>query len=132
MAVGSRDPDGDSEMTSSAGSPRSDSDALDTGARTPTRHHSAMAPLSELSPPGSQPQQLLDTSISADEGLASMAEPQTDGASGKGSELAGAAWNSKRAQDEYHRAMEQVIDKDFNLNEFGDPFDERDLEEKRQ
>lgn len=32
----------------------------------------------------------------------------------------GSGWKSKRAQEEYHRAMENVIDRDFSLREFGD------------
>ncbi|CEO60123.1 hypothetical protein PMG11_04763 [Penicillium brasilianum] len=127
MAVGSRDPDGDSEMASSVGSPYSDSDAVDTGARTPTHNAHAAAPTSELSPPGSQPQQIPDISTTADQ------RPRTEAEAsllGKGPEPPVASWQTKRAQDEYQRALEQVVDKDFNLNEFGDPFDERDLEEK--
>ena len=32
----------------------------------------------------------------------------------------GSGWKSKRAQDEYHRAMESVVDRDFNVRDFGD------------
>ncbi|GLI75264.1 hypothetical protein PoHVEF18_003517 [Penicillium ochrochloron] len=128
MAVGPRDADGDSEMASSVGSPHSDSDGVDTGARTPTHNTQAAAPTSELSPPGSQPQQIPDISSATD--YRSRTEVEPGNLPGKGPELPVAAWKTKRAQDEYQRAMEQVIDKDFNLNEFGDPFDERDLEEK--
>jgi hypothetical protein len=32
----------------------------------------------------------------------------------------GSGWKSKRAQEEYHRAMETVVDRDFSLREFGD------------
>lgn len=32
----------------------------------------------------------------------------------------GSGWKSKRAQEEYHRAMESVVDRDFSLREFGD------------
>lgn len=57
----------------------------------------------------------------------------------------GYAWTNKKARDEYHRAMEQVVDKSFNLSktfktphsgaktyadvteDFGDPFDERGM-----
>lgn len=37
-------------------------------------------------------------------------------ASGKTSDPPIAAWKSKRAQEEYHRAMENVTDKNFNLS----------------
>ena len=33
----------------------------------------------------------------------------------------GSGWNNKKAQDEYHRAMENIVDQDFSLQEFGDP-----------
>jgi hypothetical protein len=70
----------------------------------------------------------------------------------------GARWMNKRAEEEYQRAMEYIVDKDFNLgmfnrfvlaycrdsfwgylsrtmangrlDEFGDPFDDRDMEEE--
>ncbi|KAF3389389.1 hypothetical protein F1880_004167 [Penicillium rolfsii] len=115
-------------MASSVSSSHSDSDGVDTGARTPTHNTQATAPASELSPPGSQPQQIADISATTDYRPRTEAEPGNF--FGKVSENPVASWKSKRAQDEYQRAMEQVIDKDFNLNEFGDPFDERDLEEK--
>lgn len=68
----------------------------------------------------------------------------------------GASWMNKRAEEEYQRALEYVVDQEFNLgmlliyvlpwslwyglgwdmlisghvDEFGDPFDERDVEER--
>ncbi len=41
----------------------------------------------------------------------------TDGA---GDGKPGSGWKSKRAQEEYHRAMDSIVDRDFNLREFGD------------
>ncbi|KAL9108860.1 MAG: hypothetical protein Q9227_006391 [Pyrenula ochraceoflavens] len=38
--------------------------------------------------------------------------------------LPGAAWTNKRAKEDYQRAMEGVVDKDFNAREFGDPLQE--------
>lgn len=38
-----------------------------------------------------------------------------------GKYIPGAEWNNKRAQEDFHRAMENVVDKDFSLKEFGDP-----------
>ena len=32
----------------------------------------------------------------------------------------GSGWNNKKAQDEFHRALENVVDQDFTLREFGD------------
>lgn len=95
-------------MASSAGSYHTDSDGANHGVRTPTRTDAAAAAASELSPPGSQPQQphIISTSqntqaieLDADQGLEQPLAP----------------WKSKRAQDEYDRAMEHVVDKDFNL-----------------
>lgn len=101
-------------MASSVGSPHSDSDGVDIGARTPTHTTQAAAPTSELSPPGSQPQQIPDISSTSDYRPRTEAEPGN--LPGKGPELPVASWKTKRAQDEYQRAMEQVIDKDFNLS----------------
>ncbi|MCJ1284728.1 hypothetical protein MMC26_004064 [Xylographa opegraphella] len=36
----------------------------------------------------------------------------------------GWAWKNQKAMDDYQRAMDQVLDKNFNLREFGDLFDE--------
>lgn len=98
-------------MASSAGSAHTDADGAGNGARTPT-HHAHAAPASELSPPGSQPQQIPAISAADD-----LKGPALDGAqtAGQGPEQPVAAWKSKRAQDEYQRAMEHVIDKEFNL-----------------
>lgn len=38
-----------------------------------------------------------------------------------GKYVPGAAWKSKRAQEDFQRAIESVIDRDFSLKEFGDP-----------
>lgn len=51
------------------------------------------------------------------------AAPETIGAgagaaAGKGSEPPVAAWKSRRAQEDYQRAMEYVVDKEFNLSMF--------------
>jgi hypothetical protein len=48
----------------------------------------------------------------------SMGRDNRDDAAGDGKP--GNGWKSKRAQEEYHRAMESVIDRDFSLREFGD------------
>lgn len=36
----------------------------------------------------------------------------------------GWSWKNKQAQEEYRRAMDLVLDRDFSLQEYGDPFDE--------
>lgn len=91
-------------MASSTGSVHTDNDNADNGARTPTHHAHAAAAASELSPPGSQPQQ-----IPAMSATNNFKEAALDG------QAPVAAWKGKRAQDEYQRAMEHVIDKDFSL-----------------
>ncbi|KAJ5570118.1 uncharacterized protein N7459_009548 [Penicillium hispanicum] len=130
----SRDPDGDSSMASSADadSLHNDSDGAGaaTGTRTPTDHaqaSSAAAGRSELSPPASQSQQI--PGIPA---VNELKDPELDVSQiqGMSSDPPIAQWKTKRAQEEYQRAMEHVVDLDFSLDEFGDPFDERDMEEE--
>ncbi|KAB8068158.1 hypothetical protein BDV29DRAFT_184993 [Aspergillus leporis] len=128
------DPDGDSQMASSPESTHLHSEG---GSRTPTNNAHAPSQFpgtSELSPPGSQPQ-----SVSADvAGIASLGNTSAPGDTTEtafaqqqqGQQQPGASWMNKRAEEEYHRAMEYVVDQDFNLDEFGDPFDERDMEGK--
>ncbi|CAL5874620.1 uncharacterized protein PFLUO_LOCUS8917 [Penicillium psychrofluorescens] len=132
MAIDPKDPDGDSEMASSVDSIHDDSDAPHVGARTPTGHtlFSPAAGASELSPPGSQPQHMSQFPVCDFEAAPETIGAGAGAAAGKGSEPPVAAWKSRRAQEDYQRAMEYVVDKEFNLNEFGDPFDERDLEQK--
>ncbi|KAJ5722157.1 hypothetical protein N7488_000192 [Penicillium malachiteum] len=122
MAIDSRDPDGDSEMASSIDSA---SDTAGHGTRTPTNPQASAAVASELSPPGSQPQHISDNT---NQSLDDIAPVPTEIAADASEQPIG-SWRSKRAQEEYQRAMENVIHKDFNLNEFGDPFDERDTNE---
>ncbi|KAJ5823347.1 hypothetical protein N7447_005687 [Penicillium robsamsonii] len=129
MAIDPKDPDGDSTMTSSVDSIRPD-DGARTGARTPTgtnQPSSAGVDVSELSPPGSQTKQEADASVGD---IGTALEHGRGLPAEKTFESNVAAWKSKRAQEDYQRAMEYVVDKDFKLDEFGDPFDERDLAEK--
>ncbi|KAJ5934930.1 hypothetical protein N7466_004477 [Penicillium verhagenii] len=124
MAVDSRDPDGDSEMASSVDSA---SDIANNGARTPTYNPQASSvPASELSPPGSQPSKVLSV---AEMNSSKTIEPLTGNGLSTAANQDVGAWNSKRSREEYARAMEHVVDKDFNLDKFGDPFDERDMHE---
>ncbi|KGO64604.1 hypothetical protein PITC_093310 [Penicillium italicum] len=116
-------------MTSSIDSIRPD-DSARTGARTPTgtaQASSAGVDVSELSPPGSQTQQEAGASVGD---IGTALEQRGGQSTEKMVESNIAAWKSKRAQEEYQRATEYLVDKDFNLDEFGDPFDERDLAEK--
>ncbi|CAG7996661.1 unnamed protein product [Penicillium salamii] len=139
------DQDGDSTMTSSVDSIRPDESAR-AGARTPTGTDDPSSPglnRSELSPPGSQAQGP-GTSVAEQRTLESRPGPAAEPV---------ASWNTKRAQEDYQRAMEFVVDRDFSLRmspclgvgftddlntnseasgigEFGDPFDDRELHEK--
>lgn len=100
-------------MASSVDSLHTDSDGAAAGARTPTYFaHASAAAASELSPPGSQPQQIPDISATTEFKEVSGDVAQKSRA---GSEHPVASWQTKRAQEEYQRAMEHVVDKDFNL-----------------
>jgi hypothetical protein len=105
-------------MASSVDSIHADADGAGSGARTPTRpaqasSAGATAAASELSPPGSQPQQ--SSEFSTISSLAAVPDSDISGTS-NGADAPIAAWKSKRAQEEYQRAMESVIDQDFNLS----------------
>ena len=84
-----------------------------TGALTPTGIAQAPAGATELSPPGSQTQHsaapFAGAQASVDVRKASVADKAGEWESGI------AAWKSKRAQDDVHRAMEFVVDQDFSL-----------------
>ena len=97
-------------MTSSIESIRPDEGA-GTGARTPTGNALSGLNTSELSPPGSQTQQGPGASEEIRAALEARAAQTVD----KNGEPAIAAWKSKRAQEDYQRAMDFVVDKDFNL-----------------
>ena len=127
-----------------ASSPDSDHGSQ-SGSRTPTNKTAdsqARVAGSELSPPGSQTRQASDAAgVSGNAKTGSTNE----------ADMPGASWMNKRAEEEYHRALECVVDKDFNLRtlsvffrlgplgtkrriwrclgEFGDPFDETDMQE---
>ncbi|PWY80579.1 hypothetical protein BO70DRAFT_396874 [Aspergillus heteromorphus CBS 117.55] len=130
------DPDGDSQMASSPESSQALSEDSHPGTRTPTNKLSSVRPPfggSELSPPGSQTQTQTSTlggqgsfgpGAFTDSPLAQQQQQQP-----LDQQAPGASWMNKRAEEEYQRAMEYVVDQDFNLDEFGDPFDERDMEE---
>ena len=101
-------------MTSSVESIRPD-DRIRSGAHTPTgtgQPSSVGADVSELSPPGSQTKQ--ETSASVGD-IATTLQQRGGQSAETASDSNIAAWKSKRAQEDYQRAMEYVIDKDFKL-----------------
>ncbi|OJJ82190.1 uncharacterized protein ASPGLDRAFT_49607 [Aspergillus glaucus CBS 516.65] len=108
------DYDGDSQMASSP----------ESGARTPTMTNPPAIHSSELSPPGSQHMERTADLGGFEKGGSAAA------AQGKQQKVKPGEWKSKRAEDEAQRAMEFVVDRDFSLKEFGDPFDERDMDKK--
>ena len=108
---------------------------------TPQNNHLNDSAPGELSPPRSESQSQthnLDSQASTADYGASMANGNDIG-NGNGGQAwtletmgqdhnddiageskPGSGWKSKRAQEEYHRAMESVVDRDFSLREFGD------------
>ncbi|KAF7118167.1 hypothetical protein CNMCM5793_007568 [Aspergillus hiratsukae] len=132
------DLDGDSQMASS---PESSVDSP-AGSRTPTNNNSLNDPASgfagasELSPPGSQTQNFSEVTEMAEleknraSDLLTQVAGQQQQQQQQQQQRPGARWMNKRAEEEYQRAMEYIVDKDFNLDEFGDPFDDRDMEEE--
>jgi len=111
ISTDSKDLDGDSEMASSIDSLLTDSDGNEAGARTPTIFTHTPAAASKLSPPGSQ-QQIPDKPATVDP---KEVEGNAAQKARAGSEQHLAPWQTKRAQEDYQRAMEHVVDKDFNL-----------------
>lgn len=145
-----------------ASSPESSVDSP-AGSRTPTNNDSLNDPASgfagasELSPPGSQTQNFSEVTEMAGFEKNRPSDLSTQVA-GQQQRQPGARWMNKRAEEEYQRAMEYIVDKDFNLgmfnrfvlaychdfygatyrerwlmvcvDEFGDPFDDRDMEEE--
>jgi hypothetical protein len=97
---------------------------------TPNNHLNAAAP-GELSPPRSQrhghddPEVLYgDDASGATGNEAQVKQPDFMGGGEQerdlGKDEPGSEWKSKRAQEDYQRAMESVVDRDFNLRRFGD------------
>ncbi|KAL1957816.1 hypothetical protein VTO42DRAFT_5534 [Malbranchea cinnamomea] len=128
-----RDLEGDSEMLSDSSSPDQGGNRTSTNAgRRDVTAESSRGP-SGISPPASQDAMALDpTSLehlleAAGEGVTKTMEPATLAQKDYVNAEPGSGWNNKKALEEYHRALESVVDRDFNLDEFGDPFDERDM-----
>ncbi|MCJ1481393.1 hypothetical protein MMC06_001550 [Schaereria dolodes] len=146
--AGDADADGDSQMRSS--SDENDSDPMFPAASEPTtpQNNDILSQLrqAELSPPNSQDPPVANGTVDQKEhredwmdfgeGLVPTEDSNDvpvdqmvwDSLPSKeiNRHLPGYNWKNSRAREEFHRAMEQVVDKGFNLREFGDPFDERD------
>src|SRR5271156_5878742 len=99
-------------------------------AQTPQNDHLNASAPGELSPPRSQSHSQaqatpdLEPAFTFANGYANTnyraGSSANQAVSGSGDTPKPGAWKSKRAQEEYVRAMENVTDKDFSLREFGD------------
>jgi len=101
---------------------------------TPQNDHLNAAAPGELSPPRSQPTDKVNTgttSYGTTNGASNVAPmsrgvPEEEEALDGPVDMAamsgqpGAGWKSKRAQEEWARALEGVVDRDFSIREFGD------------
>ncbi|PYH45922.1 uncharacterized protein BP01DRAFT_365208 [Aspergillus saccharolyticus JOP 1030-1] len=112
------------------------SDDSNPGTRTPTNKLPTHIPHfdgSELSPPGSQPQSSVFEGPGKSYGpggpIASPLGAQALLPQGDQQAPSVASWMTKRAEEEYQRALEFIVDQDFSLEEFGDPFDDSDMKE---
>ncbi|KAI9792603.1 MAG: hypothetical protein M1833_001056 [Piccolia ochrophora] len=103
------------------------------------------APVSELSPPNSQGETMPGGSGTAaplqSDMMDYVASQPTDmsrfGLGNKDREKAkestdaqdfpGSAWNNKRAHEDYARAVEGLLDRQFSLEHYGDLYDESDM-----
>ncbi|KAL9617263.1 MAG: hypothetical protein Q9160_007944 [Pyrenula sp. 1 TL-2023] len=109
----------DHESDSSSTKTNSRTNALNVGA------HGELSPPRSQDPMGDQGQtiEMADAPLHSDglmeEGELSPEDHVKRDDSGK--YIPGADWNNKRAQEDFQRAMENVVDKDFSLKEFGDP-----------
>lgn len=110
-------------MASSVDSIHTDSDGAGhgNGARTPTRQvhpSTAAAAASELSPPGSQPTHTDPIpNLAPFGGVEALKDSDSiQQGSAQPFDVPVAAWKGKRAQEEYQRAMDNVIDQNFNLS----------------
>ncbi|MCJ1364097.1 hypothetical protein MMC16_003206 [Acarospora aff. strigata] len=143
------DADGDSQMHSSQSSVEDETETMFPTANDPptpiTNPHLDQAFASELSPPTSQDppdphngrpteHDMMDYTSGLQNGNSrERGEQSSTREAARRADMAhepGAAWNNPRAQEEYARAMENVVDKNFSLREFGDPFDEGDAQIK--
>ncbi|KAL1996572.1 hypothetical protein VTN49DRAFT_7437 [Thermomyces lanuginosus] len=112
-----------------------DSEMLSSSPDSPTPQQHAPTHR-DLSPPASQPQRHSGTPPPPYSSVPGVAESTAAAGAGqsqqqqqaKEQQQPGASWMNPRAQEEYNRAMEHVVDQDFSLKCFGDLYDERELE----
>ncbi|EEQ33498.1 hypothetical protein McanMca71_004721 [Microsporum canis] len=136
--------DFDSEMLSSTSSSPSARSVPQTPAGNGFRDNISGVAMPELSPPGSQGpttreatmtgynENVKESTTLAGQSMnpnlsEEAAEASTSQLPSILREEPGASWMSKKADEEAKRALEFVVDKEFSLKEFGDPFDDRDI-----
>ncbi|KAL6717906.1 hypothetical protein ACLMJK_003991 [Lecanora helva] len=134
-----KDPDGDSQMHSGSSSDDADSEAMFPAELDPPGLTSSQN--NGVTPPQSQDvNNVMDTTTQRNTpdqvdygfgtrrgaGVASWT-PQSDFGHSAAAEQEEAShpWWNRKAQEEYYRALSQVQDRDFSLEQFGDPFDLR-------
>lgn len=121
---------------------------------TPKNNHlNATAP-GELSPPQSQstsqrvvtePDESVEMGgMASGDGAVAYESANVNGTDGAGEMIGGqqngndkqyvpgSGWKSRKAQEEYQRAAETLVDRDFSLREFGDLFDDRAVVQQQQ
>jgi hypothetical protein len=114
---------------------------------TPKNNHlNATAP-GELSPPQSQStsqpvatgtEHTIGSGGIGDEGIDAYSNVNGIDGAGEMEEqqngktyVPGAGWKTRKAQEDYQRAEQILVDRDFNLREFGDLFDDRAVVQKQ-
>lgn len=131
------DVDGDSQMRSSSSSDADDTETMFPEANDPPtpQNNPMLVPFqaSELSPPtvqdppdqngvGVPSEDLMDLGevqdLSSRNGMDEDVMARGVGLKEEDMRQPGWTWNNKKARDEYARAMEQVVDKNFNLRTF--------------
>ena len=127
----STDPDGDSQMRSSSSSDEADSENMFPAELDPpgtvdrNRFGDLLSPSSEATPPQSQePDEVM--TAAGEQHRAASSEPVGNGGWVPQSDFAksaagvtfqpGAAWNTKKAREEYERALMQIEDRNFSLS----------------
>jgi hypothetical protein len=156
LSTPSNEDDHDSDQNLYAEDDDQDQDLFPSSDRpsTPKNNHlNATAP-GELSPPQSQStSQVIATGGGVDDSvdMGGMGNDGTIGAystvdgidgttgemtngqqNGRQQYMPGAGWKNKKANEDYQRAAETLVDRDFSLREFGDLFDDRAVVQQQQ
>ncbi|KAF3481426.1 uncharacterized protein GIQ15_04185 [Arthroderma uncinatum] len=140
--------DFDSEMLSSTSSSPSAKSVPQTPAGNRLQDALSGGAMAELSPPGSQGPTTREVTMTGynesskdpliPAGFLVNPESNDEMAEGPASQLPaalrdepGAAWMNTKSEEDAKRALEYVVDKEFSLKEFGDPFDDSDINPRK-